>query len=137
LGAAALIVFLAGALAVGVGTLAGVAGPGSAERPPAEDRREQVAAAAPLRPLFPAPAPGKQGQPQEKEGAVPVKGRVLTADGKPLAGASVAVLGFVKDHGRGGDLVTERSRTLARGQTDADGRVQLTAAEASSEEFGE
>jgi RNA polymerase sigma factor (sigma-70 family) len=132
LGPAALVL-LAGALAVGVGVLAGVAGPEPTQRPPAEGRSEQVAAAAPLRPLLPMAWPGKPNRPDERAGGVTVTARVLNADAKPLAKAAVALVGYTGGTGRGGDLLAEHTRVLAQGQTDADGRLRLAAPGASLE----
>jgi protocatechuate 3,4-dioxygenase beta subunit len=76
----------------------------------------------------PAPTPG------ERRGGVTVSARVLNADGKPLAKAAVALLGYTGDAGRGGDLEADHTRVLAQGQTDADGRLRLVATGASPEE---
>jgi RNA polymerase sigma factor (sigma-70 family) len=119
--AASLLLLLGGIVALAAGT---GAGQGAAPTPPPAAQAGDKA---------PVSAPGKG--PVQEQGRVTVAGRVLNADGKPLAGAALAVVGFLKDHGRGGDLVTKRSRVLARGQTDADGRIRLAAAGASSEEF--
>jgi RNA polymerase sigma factor (sigma-70 family) len=136
---AALVFLFAGMLAVGAGTLAGVAGSEAAQRPPAGGPREQVAAAAPFSPLLPmawpgkgvpAPTPGKPDRP----GGVTVSARVLNADGKPLAKAAVALVGFIGDTHRGGDLNAENARVLAQGQTDPEGRLRLAAPGASLQE---
>src|SRR5207253_4738310 len=127
---AALVFLFAGMLAVGAGTLAGVAGSEPTERPPAGRPREQVAAAAPFRPLLPI-TPGKPDRPAERSGGVTVTARVLNADGKPLGKAAVALVGSTRDTGRGGDLMTEYTRVLAQGQTDPDARLRLAAPGAS------
>jgi RNA polymerase sigma factor (sigma-70 family) len=129
LGSAALVFLCAGVLAVGAGALAGATGSEATEPPPARGPREQVAAAAPLRPLSPT-TPGKSQRPD----GVMVTARVLNADGKPLAKAAVALLGFTGDTDRGGDLTADHTRVLAQGQTDAEGRLSLTAPGASPQE---
>jgi RNA polymerase sigma factor (sigma-70 family) len=119
--AASLLLLLGGVVALAAGALAG---PGAVSAPPPAAQGGDKA---------PVPVPGKG--PAKEQGRMTVTGRVLNADGKSLAGALVAVVGFLKDQGRGGDLVTKRSRVLARGRTDADGRIRLAAAAAPSEEF--
>src|SRR5262249_4401027 len=108
---------------------AGAAGPEATEPPPAKRSREQVAAAAPLHPPLPT-TPGKS----KRADGVTVTARVLNADGKPLAKAAVALLGYTGDTGRGGDLEADHTRVLAQGQTDAEGRLRLAAPGASPKE---
>src|SRR5262249_52465456 len=98
-------------------------------RAPAPQPPERPAAAAPQTPR---PKPAAPGKPAEEQGRVVVTGSVLTADGKPLTGATLAVVGRSRDNGRGGDLLTEDTRILARGQTGAAGKFRLTATGASS-----
>jgi RNA polymerase sigma factor (sigma-70 family) len=130
LGSAALMVLCAGVLAVGAGALAGGAGSAAKDLPPAKGPREQIAAAAPLRLLLPL-TPGKSKRPE----GVTVSARVLNADGKPLAKASVALVGYTGDTGRGADLEADHTRVLAQGQTDAEGRLRLAAPGAFPEEL--
>jgi RNA polymerase sigma factor (sigma-70 family) len=125
---------LAGVAALAVGALAL---PGADSSPPAASPGRGGAAAAPARPLLPAagagkemPAPRPRTPPKGEKADHPVmliSGVVVNAEGKPLANAPVAVAGLSRDIGRGGDLVTEQTRVLAQGKTDAEGRFRLKA----------
>jgi RNA polymerase sigma factor (sigma-70 family) len=83
----------------------------AADPPPA--RRADVAPAPAVKPAPAAPAAG------DKE--MTVTGRVLGADGKPVAGASVVVLASPNHAVR----AVNRDKVLAEGKTDADGRFRL------------
>jgi RNA polymerase sigma factor (sigma-70 family) len=133
---AAVVLLFAGVLAAGAGALAGVAGSAATERPPAGGPREQVAA--PFLPLLAMAWPGKgvpAPKPGERRGGVTVSARVLNADGKPLAKAAVALVGFTGTTHRGGDLNAENARVLAQGQTGPDGRLRLAAPDAPLEQM--
>jgi RNA polymerase sigma factor (sigma-70 family) len=138
--AAAVFLALAGLTAVTAGVLAGAGAGGPPQAPPAGDRAAQAAAVSPLLPAFPAAwagggAPAPVPPRGADEGDRTVSGRVLGKDGKPLANASVAVAGLSRDVGRGGDLLTEQTKVLAQGRTDADGRFRLNAPSATPGRF--
>src|SRR5262249_32790681 len=77
-----------------------------------------------------APAAEPKAPADKKEMAV--TGRVLDADGKPLAGAEVAVMAWPKAPHRGGDLSSGKPEVLGRDKTDAEGRFRLTVPRPSS-----
>jgi RNA polymerase sigma factor (sigma-70 family) len=64
-----------------------------------------------------------------------VGGRVLDAEGRPLAGADVAVLARAKVARRAGDLSSGGIGVLGRGKTDAEGRFRLEVARTVSTRF--
>ncbi len=92
---------------------------------PGRARAAQPAAAAPQAPT---PKPAAPVRPSDTERRLTVSGSVLNADGKPLAGAAVAVIGRARHSERGGDLLTEGTRVFAQGRTGEDGRFRLSAA---------
>src|SRR5262249_17299321 len=91
-----------------------------ASRPPAP--AEEPQAAGPKEPAAPAADEKKE---------MTVTGRVLDLDGKPLAGAKVAVLAGVRRINRYGSLSLERA-VLGTGKTDGEGRFALKVARTSS-----
>ncbi len=64
-----------------------------------------------------------------------VSGQILDADGKPLAGAEVALLGVPDVALRGGDLSSRQPVTLGSGKTDSEGRFRLDLERTSSAHF--
>jgi hypothetical protein len=88
--------------------------PATAEEPPAAGQKEPAAPAA------------------DEKKEMTVTGRVLDAEGKPLAGAKVAVLVGVRRFYRYGALSSERA-VLGTGKTDGEGRFALTVARTSSD----
>jgi RNA polymerase sigma factor (sigma-70 family) len=109
-----MLLLAAGLVALGVGQ-AGTRLP--AEPPP-------IATAAPA-------APARDNE------RMTVGGRVLGADGKPLAGAVVAVVGRARRQYRSGDPKADRVVLLGTGRTDAAGRCQFTARRTASARFWE
>jgi RNA polymerase sigma factor (sigma-70 family) len=91
-----------------------------APRPPAS--AEEPQAAAPQEPALPAADEKKE---------MTVTGRALDSEGKPLAGARVAVLAGVRRFYRYGSLSSERA-VLGGGKTDEEGRFSLKVARTSS-----
>ncbi|MCI0456964.1 MAG: sigma-70 family RNA polymerase sigma factor [Gemmataceae bacterium] len=77
-----------------------------------------------------APLAGPQ-QPtkQDKEAPAPIMGRVVDANGKPVAGADVGLVGGLRVASRAGSRGSE-PRALVEGKTGADGRFRLTAPQA-------
>ncbi len=113
--AAALLML--GALAFGTGALAHRAQPSGANEP---------APAAPPAAPQPAPPAAKDGDDAKKSA---VAGRVLDADGKPIAGARVAAYGSLHF----GDLsVQYQAKSLGEVKTDADGRFRVPLPETGS-----
>jgi RNA polymerase sigma factor (sigma-70 family) len=134
--AASLVLALAGMVAAGAAGLAGAVADSRPEAPPS-GRPDTTALARSLPPLLPAAGPGDERPVSPKDGkaedgTLTVSGRVLNAEGKPLAGAPVAVVGRSKDFGRGGDLLRDDFDVLAQGKTAADGRFRLAARRAAS-----
>jgi RNA polymerase sigma factor (sigma-70 family) len=125
------LVALAGVAVVAAGA---IARPGTDSSPPAQ-----------VKPLPPPPgaakgmpAPGARTPPKAQKAdheVMLVSGRVLSPEGKPLAGAPVAVAGLSRDVGRGGDLVTEQTHVIVQGKTDAQGRFRLKAPGANPAQF--
>jgi RNA polymerase sigma factor (sigma-70 family) len=66
-----------------------------------------------------------------------VTGRVLGADGQPLPGAAVVVVGLPQRAYRGGDPAAYRGTLLAEGKADADGKFRLPAPRTSSANYRE
>jgi RNA polymerase sigma factor (sigma-70 family) len=76
-------------------------------------------------------APEKSDKPAPVDEKQTVAGRVLDADGKPIAGAKVAVIGLVEKPYRG--RTGERAHViLGSGETDKEGRFRLACAVAST-----
>src|SRR5262249_27269971 len=99
------------------------------------------AAGAPPAPPEAAREGAKEGRPQaadapakDKE-AVPRGGRVLDAEGKPVAAADVALLGEARSNPPNTAWVG--SKVLAHGRADADGKFRLTAARAALADYRE
>jgi RNA polymerase sigma factor (sigma-70 family) len=76
-----------------------------------------------------------EARPADDGNKVTVTGRVLDADGKPLAGAEVAVMARPRVPHRGGDLSSGKPEVLGRGRADAQGRFRLTVPRTSSARF--
>jgi RNA polymerase sigma factor (sigma-70 family) len=114
---------IATALVLTLGALALAAG-----RPPvpAEPQNERSAQGRPQAPS--APRAAKPGPETRDQGTITVAGRVLDADGKPVAGAEVAVVA------RGWDFAAKEYQVLKKGSADRDGRFRLTAPRHSSGE---
>jgi RNA polymerase sigma factor (sigma-70 family) len=77
-------------------------------------------------------APAAEPRTADGKKEMTVSGRVLDADGKPLAGAEVAVLAWPKVPRRGGDLSSGRPRVLGHDKADAEGRFRLNVPRTSS-----
>jgi RNA polymerase sigma factor (sigma-70 family) len=75
--------------------------------------------------------------PADEAKTMTVTGSVLDAQGKPLAGASVAVVGRPRRQYRSGDAAADRTELLAQGKTDADGHFRLQPPRTSSARFRE
>jgi RNA polymerase sigma factor (sigma-70 family) len=138
--AAGVFLALAGLTAVTAGVLAGSGTGGPPPAPPAGNRAEHRSAANPLLLVLPAAragggAPAAVPPKDADKAEMTVSGRVLGKEGKPLAEAAVAVAGLSRNVGRGGDLLTEQTRVLAQGRTDADGRFRLRAPDATPGQF--
>lgn len=81
------------------------------------------------------PADGGRGSEQTKPAAdrgaaTEFNGRVTGPDGKPIAGANVAIIGMTHTVARGGDFDSHRSETCGEVKTDDDGRFRLVVTEA-------
>jgi RNA polymerase sigma factor (sigma-70 family) len=76
-------------------------------------------------------APAAELKPADDKKLMTVTGRVLDADGKPLADAEVAVLARPKAT-HGGDPFSRGVEVLGRGKTDAEGRFRLEVLRTSS-----
>jgi RNA polymerase sigma factor (sigma-70 family) len=63
--------------------------------------------------------------PDDEKKEVSVTGRVVDENGKPVAGADVAVVGTPLGRRRGGNLSGGQDRIIAQTKADADGRFQL------------
>jgi hypothetical protein len=71
-------------------------------------------------------------EPLAQEAKAPsITGRVTASDGRPVAGAQVAVIAMSNQRSRGGDF-TPRGQVLAEGTTAENGEYELTLADASS-----
>src|SRR5262249_46307643 len=81
----------------------------------------------------PGPAPEEKFADAEKP--MTVARRALDAQGKPLAGADVAVLARPKETSRGGDLSSGGARVLGRAKSGADGGFLLDVQRTSSLKF--
>jgi RNA polymerase sigma factor (sigma-70 family) len=81
-----------------------------------------------------APAP-KPAAPDAKE--MTITGRILGADGKPIPGAPVVVLGLPQLRYRSSDATPFRGVLLAEGKADNEGRFRLSAPRTSSARFRE
>jgi RNA polymerase sigma factor (sigma-70 family) len=93
---------------------------------PAEPQNERSAQGRPQAPS--APRDAKSGSERQGQGTMTVAGLVLDADGKPVAGAEVAVVA------RGWDFAAKEYQVLKKGSADRDGRFRLTAPRHSSGE---
>jgi RNA polymerase sigma factor (sigma-70 family) len=80
-------------------------------------------------------APATEAKAADDKKEMTVTGRVLDADGKPLAGADVAVLAWRKVPNRGGDLSSGKPTVLGRDRTDTGGRFRLRVPPTSSAGF--
>jgi RNA polymerase sigma factor (sigma-70 family) len=89
-------------------------------------------AEAPPQPKAPATAASK---PADDGKMMTVTGRVLDADGKPLAGAEVAVMAAPQRTRRGGDLSSGGPEVLGCGKADPEGRFRLDVPRTSSARF--
>jgi RNA polymerase sigma factor (sigma-70 family) len=112
-----------GALLVAVALLGAGAVLLASGPPPDADRSEP-----------PAPAAAEPKAADAKK-EMTVSGRVLDADGKPAAGAEVAVLAQPKVAHRGGDLSSGGTQVLGRGKTDDEGRFRLDVPRTSTQRF--
>jgi RNA polymerase sigma factor (sigma-70 family) len=96
---------------------------------------------APTPPQAPAAPPARAeapvNRPQDEAKTMTVTGSVLDAQGKPVAGATVAVVGRPRRQYRSGDPGADRIEVLAHGKTGADGRFRLTPPRTSSARFRE
>jgi RNA polymerase sigma factor (sigma-70 family) len=118
---------LAGAAALARSTPAVAADPGQA---PAA--APQAGAAGTKAPAAQPDARGKTTPADPAQAELTVSGQVVSADGKPVAGANVALLGRAKRAARGGHSSGVRDKTLAAGKTDREGKFRLGAAGVSS-----
>jgi protocatechuate 3,4-dioxygenase beta subunit len=128
---------IATALLVAVATLAAAGGLIASRVPPAEaavTARDGVPT--PAVSQDPEAAPPAQPAPKEK-GEMTVAGRVLGADGKPVADASVVVVARPRRQYRSGDPAADRTVLLAEGKADAEGRFRLQGPRTSSALFWE
>jgi hypothetical protein len=119
--AAAAFLLLGCLIALGAGALAQQA-PAPAGKQPGAGPKQPGAA----------PAGAKKAAPAKKEKGVAVSGRVLGADGKPLAGAEVALVGRWHPSPRHPNHDYE---VVAQAKTDAEGRFRLARADLSPAEF--
>jgi RNA polymerase sigma factor (sigma-70 family) len=106
-----------GALLLAFGLVAGLV---ASQTPPAvrgDSPRAEAEAAKP-----PAPRPAEAAP--SRKGELIVTGSVVGADGKPVAGAKVAVIGLTESFYRG-HVGLRGHETLSRGETDEEGRFRL------------
>ncbi|HEV3258655.1 MAG TPA: sigma-70 family RNA polymerase sigma factor [Gemmataceae bacterium] len=133
------VLLAAGVIAMGAGTLA---------RQSAVQREDPAAAAGANGQSAPGAAPAKakddppptahaQQPKTEDKQHMTVTGRVLGPDSKPVAGASVAVVGRPKGPYEGGNLSSDRTKVLGQAKAAADGRFRLTVMRTSSVRFRE
>jgi RNA polymerase sigma factor (sigma-70 family) len=73
--------------------------------------------------------------PAEEKARMPVRGSVLGADGKPVAGAAVAVVSRPRRPYRSGAEPADTQAVLGEGTTDADGHFHFPATRTSSARF--
>ncbi len=66
-----------------------------------------------------------QADPEPSISGATIRGRVLDPDGKPVAGATVAVLARSRSIGRGGDITSAGTRGVATTTTDDSGAFQI------------
>jgi RNA polymerase sigma factor (sigma-70 family) len=101
---------------------------GPAADPPAAAKARTANPAPADKPAQAAPAPA-----DAKE--MTVTGRVVGADGKPVPGAAVVLMGTPNRPHRKGDPAAGRDRLLAEGKADAEGRFRLPAPRTSWPEY--
>src|SRR5262249_31976124 len=75
-------------------------------------------------PALKGPQRESKGQEDPVQGKLAVSGQVVSADGKPVAGADVAVLGRAKLAARAGYSRSAVNKVLAAGKTDREGKFR-------------
>src|SRR5262249_36154961 len=120
----------AGAAALARSTPAAQADPGQAP-----EAAPQAGAAGPKAPAAQPDAKGKPAPADPAKAEVTASGQVVSADGKPVAGANVALLGRAKRAARGGHSTGVLNKTLTAGKTDPEGKFRLGATGLSREAY--